>query len=213
VTKRHVIEPGEHLAAVTEPAGHLAKTVWQYRENDQLRRARKNPFVLKPGDVVVIPDVRERTEKVATGAAHTFVLERDELRLRFAIYDFDNTPIAGTKVVLEVDGDPVEATTDSKGVVERPVTAAAKAGHLKVPALDLDITLAIGRLEPAAELLGWRARLINLGYYRGKIEDAGPAATKFFAWALEEFQCDFGLKVTGEPDSATIAKLESVHGS
>lgn len=207
------MQPGEYLPLIAEQAGFLTMTVWNLRENEKLRRARRNPCVLAPGDVVYIPERRQKTVQAATGRRHTFSVKRDALALRFAVFDFDNKPFEGVAAELTIEGDPLALTTDGRGVIEREIVGRPRNGALRIPSLGIDVVIAIGQLPPAAEESGWRARLINLGYYRGAVDDSGEAATKLWRWALEEFQCDFGLKVSGTADAATVAKLESVHGS
>jgi hypothetical protein len=187
--------------------------VWNAPENDGLRRLRNNPNVLKPGDVLFIPERTLKTQSVPTDQTHRFIVKTDILKLRFVIHDFDNQPIPNLPTVLEVEGDPLERTTNSKGIIERPIPRTAQTGHLRIPKLGLDLPLAIGHLDPATEESGWRARLINLGYFRGAVDDDDEAVRKLLTWALEEFQCDFGLHVSGEADAATLAKLEAIHGS
>jgi hypothetical protein len=67
----------------------------------------------------------------------------------------------------------------------------------------------IGHLDPLDEETGWKARLINLGYYEGCLAD--PDGTRF-QYAIEEFQCDQDVKVSGKLDDSTKAKLKQVHG-
>ena len=44
-------------------------------------------------------------------------------------------------------------------------------------------------------------------------DDQEGDAVFHWRWALEEFQYDNDLPITGEPDAATLAKLEETHGS
>jgi peptidoglycan hydrolase-like protein with peptidoglycan-binding domain len=67
----------------------------------------------------------------------------------------------------------------------------------------------IGHLDPHDEDSGWQARLVNLGYIPGTLDDI---TDDHFRWAVEEFQCDHHLKVTGKLDDATRAKLKDSHG-
>jgi hypothetical protein len=41
--------------------------VWQAPQNERLRGERESRNVLSPGDILVIPDKREKTEPAATG--------------------------------------------------------------------------------------------------------------------------------------------------
>jgi N-acetylmuramoyl-L-alanine amidase len=210
----HVVEQGEHIALIAERAGfRSAKTIWDAPENAALRKKRDNPHVLMPGDVVFVPDKQQKTESRATGKRHVFKAIGDKLKLRVVLLDFDNRPLPDVPAVLEVEGTRYEVTSDGTGLIEKDVPRSARSGRLEVAEFGIDLALHIGHLDPVAEESGWRARLINLGYYRGTITDEGETADKLFAWALEEFQCDMKLPVTGKPDGATLAKLLTVHGS
>jgi peptidoglycan hydrolase-like protein with peptidoglycan-binding domain len=56
---------------------------------------------------------------------------------------------------------------------------------------------------------GAKARLQNLGYYRGPVDGVfGPS----LHIALALFQADHDLEAQGELDDETIAKLIEVHG-
>jgi peptidoglycan hydrolase-like protein with peptidoglycan-binding domain len=53
------------------------------------------------------------------------------------------------------------------------------------------------------------ARLNNLGYFAGEIENPDQTA---FESAVEEFQCDHGVHVDGICGPNTQAKLKKLHG-
>ena len=99
--------------------------------------------------------------------------------------------------------------TDAKGRIERSIEATSEDGVLRIPSLDMEIPVKIGHLDPAEEDTGWRQRLINLGYHPRALDDDDATRLRH---AVEEFQCDHGLKVTGEVDGATKAKLKDQHG-
>ena len=54
------------------------------------------------------------------------------------------------------------------------------------------------------------ARLVNLGYLVGSPQETEPVTRLV---AIEEFEVDNDLPVTGEMTGATLAKLVEVHGS
>src|ERR1019366_1898868 len=130
------------------------------------------------------------------------------LEVRVVLEDFDNQPIAGAQCVLEIDGATRDLVSDASGLVRSRIAKSAKKGVLRVPSLDLEIPCQIGSLDPIDEDSGWQARLIHLGYYKGPIEDA---TEDLLASAIEEFQCDYELEVTGELDEATRAKIQDAH--
>lgn len=66
----------------------------------------------------------------------------------------------------------------------------------------------LGDLPPSSAMFGAQIRLRNLGYYYG--EDTDVTSPEMVS-ALMEFQADHRLKVTGELDGETAAKLGEVH--
>ncbi len=209
-----VVKPGEHLYQIAEREGFRdAATIWDDGGNAELRRKRKNPAVVNPGDSLIIPDKWPKKVDCATGKKHVFVAKGETLKLRLTLLDFDRKPVAGAAAVLIVEGARFDLVSDGAGVVEQAVPRSARNAHLTVDALALELPISIGELDPVDSDNGWRARLINLGYYRGSIGDDDEASSKRWAWAIEEFQCDHGIAVTGRADGATLAKLEEGHGS
>jgi hypothetical protein len=50
-----------------------------------------------------------------------------------------------------------------------------------------------------------------MGYFAGRTGDDQADGLRLH-YALEQFQFDYKLEVTGEPDAATRTKLREVHG-
>jgi peptidoglycan hydrolase-like protein with peptidoglycan-binding domain len=69
--------------------------------------------------------------------------------------------------------------------------------------------LKVGDLDPVVEVPGQIERLNNLGYFAGVVGKNDDTA---FHSAVEEFQCDFGLKVDAICGPKTRAKLQEIHG-
>jgi hypothetical protein len=206
----HTIVQGEHVSRIAAKYGFRNfLTLWDHPKNAQLKKQRVNPNVLNPGDVLYIPDKQPKTEGGPTSHSHTFVVPNPKLILRLAVYDFDNKPIPNAKCELEIGGAKYPLTTDWRGRIEQAITATDEDGVLRIPALEYERPVKIGHLDPTDENLGWKQRLINLGYHAESLDSDDPAALRE---AVEEFQCDFKIKITGEPDDATRAKLKEVHG-
>lgn len=210
----YTIKPGDHLSQLAETAGfRSADTVWNAPENKDLRGQRDNPSVLAPGDALFIPDKQKKVIQRSVDADHRFVAKVDKLNLRLLLLDFDNKPLSGVAATLTVAGKTMELTSGGDGAIQAKLPRSAQGGRLSVPDLGLDLELQVGHLDPVHTESGWRARLVNLGYYRGSVGDDKDEHAKPWSWALEEFQCDHDLPVTGKPDGATLAKLNSVHES
>lgn len=105
--------------------------------------------------------------------------------------------------------DGVAVTPDDNGVVEAPIGKQARASFLSVDGTDL--AFQIGRLAPIDDdsEAGWKARLFNLGFLFDPEAQEGDEELRI---ALEDFQQQAGLDVTGEIDDATKAKLLKIHG-
>jgi peptidoglycan hydrolase-like protein with peptidoglycan-binding domain len=99
-------------------------------------------------------------------------------------------------------------TTDKAGKIDRAIPVPAKGGKLR--ARGEEFLLAIGHLDPVEEESGLRARLANLGYYLAGGSDLDEEELRS---AIEEFQVEHGLRVTGVSDAATRASIKKSHGS
>jgi N-acetylmuramoyl-L-alanine amidase len=207
----HVVRQGEHLAAIARRYGFSDyRTIWEHSQNAALRQRRRgNPNVLWPGDEIFIPDLEERSEDGATEQRHRFVRHAPTLQLRLRIRDIDGKPVPRTNCELYIGLERVDLVTDSQGMIEYPIPVDAENGRVKVPSQNLEFDLRIGHLDPIGETPGQRARLNNLGYFAGYSEED----TRHIKWAVEEFQCENGIRPTGECDEPTQEKLLAVYGT
>jgi peptidoglycan hydrolase-like protein with peptidoglycan-binding domain len=71
-----------------------------------------------------------------------------------------------------------------------------------------EFPLKLRHLDPANTVTGIQQRLANLGYDPGPIDGILGPETRA---ALANFQLDYGLPRTGQPDEDTIKALRSVH--
>ena len=211
---QHTVKQGEHISALAHQYNffdyHL---IWDDSANADLKAARDNPHVLHPGDVVTIPDKKEKTVNAADATVHTFQVKQSKLLLRIAIKDYFSDPIANASCVLEVEGVPKSETTTDAGLIERQIAATDIKGRLVI--MGSDLAVQIGNLDPVDKKTGQVARFNNLGYAAGPL---GDVDTDLLKSAVEEFQCDQNIrdgagKVTGVCDARTQAKLKEIHGS
>jgi hypothetical protein len=204
------VKQGDHVAKIAAQFGFGDfGTVWDHPANAALVQSRGNPNVLLPGDVLHIPDKTPKVESRATGQVHQFRKRTMPLLLRLALKGPDGLPLAGENVVLQVEGEKFELTTDDEGRIERRIRPTAESGKVTIRSSRIEAPLAIGHLDPVDVISGWRARLNNLGYGAGPTDDADDPLVRS---AVEEFQCDQELPVTGDADDATRAALLSAHG-
>jgi hypothetical protein len=205
---QHVVEQGEHLSRIAAAHGFRSfRTIWDHADNAALRQLRASPNILLPGDEVAIPDHARQQLPAATDRSHTFVVPSRALMLRIALLDFHARPRASLACRLEVAGRATDRVTSDAGLIEQAIPVDAESGLLDVALSPLP--LHIGHLDPVDCASGWQARLVNLGYLDCAIPCEDPLELRS---ALEEFQCDQGMPLTGAADADTLAALEAVHG-
>ena len=204
----YTVKQGDHLSAIAKKFGFRNyKTIWDDPGNADLQNLRLNPNVLLPGDQILIPDPASKTESAGTGDTHKFVVPVPKLELRILTHDMNDDPVAAESCTLQVESEIFQLQTDSDGLMQQKIAADAVNGLLQV--VQMDIPLKIGFLDPADTPSGSRARLTNLGYYWGPQDDSDALALKS---AIEEFQCDHTLPVTGNLDKQTQTRLLKEHG-
>lgn len=192
----YAVQPGDCVESIAAEHGFNWRILWESAENTALRQLRKDPNVLLPGDVVVIPDKAARWEDCGTEKRHRFVRKGVPSKLLLILKDFDQ-PRANQRYVLEVDGRIMTGETDDQGRVEAIISPEARTGRLVVGAGEAqeEYVLELGHIDPIKEITGIEARLLNLGYQ-----------------SLAEFQKKHRLEATGEPDEATLTKLHADYG-
>ena len=206
----YTVQQGDHLSGIAEQFGfQKLETIWNHANNAQLKQLRKNPHILFPGDIVFIPDKTDKTAPAPTTKLSTFQIDISKLKLNLKLMDVNDDPIASKPVTLTVEGAVVPPpATDGGGETSSQIKKSAKDATLVVG--DLEIPLKIGHLDPVDKQSGQIARLNNLGYEAG---DAETVDIDAFESAVEEFQCDAGIKpITGNCDGTTQGKLVAVHG-
>jgi LysM repeat protein len=191
-------------------------TIWDDPQNAKLKQSRKNPNVLFPGDQLFIPDKRAKQESGPTETRLKFELKASKLMLRLILEDAYSKPIANAKCELTVDGDAFKLVSDGKGKIEKEIPAKAEKATLTIkdsvsPINDQVIPIQIGHLDPVNEISGQKARLNNLGYFAGPLDEEDK---ELFRSAVEEFQCEHMGKpaVDGKCGPKTQEKLLAVHG-
>jgi hypothetical protein len=236
--KRHTVKQGEHLSHIAALYGFSDyKAIWDFGENAELRKKRKDPHVLAPGDVVSVPAPRQKTVAKSAGALHRFRLVPTIMQLRLRLLDPFMRPIKDAPCWVRIDdtddaGNPkppvkVLIVSKSDGLIEHPITRTTMEAEVEVqPSADTEpvkrkremFDLFIGGLDPVTTNNGLRARLNNLGYFAGLTE--GIEDKEQLRWAIEEFQFDHGIKPqNGDFDDGnnktiipTRKKLVEAHG-
>jgi N-acetylmuramoyl-L-alanine amidase len=210
-TGSYVVRQGECLESIAARQGLFWETIWNDPKNMELKRARKDPFALLPGDRIHIQKKRLKEESRPTETRHRFRKKGTPSLLRLVILE-DDEPRAHEPYTIEIDGKTLQGTTDANGRIQHRIRPDAKQARLLVGADQEDqeeYLLGLGRVDPIDEVTGIQTRLKNLGFYRGLVDgQAGPNTRS----AIRRFQEKYDLQVTGDTDQETQAKLKELYG-
>jgi N-acetylmuramoyl-L-alanine amidase len=204
-TKRHIVQEGDCISSLAETWGLLPDALWN--ANEELKSLRKNPNVLLPGDELIIPEKRIKNYPAATDQRHQYVRQGVPAKFRVVLERYQQ-PLKNKQYLLSVDGKNYEGTTSATGLLEVRLPPNAREGVLRVPDEQIECELQFGFLDPLDEVIGAQARLQNLGYYTG---DLDGEMNDDFEEALQVFQSDFELPVTGQLDDDTKQRLFDEH--
>lgn len=205
----HRVAQGECVAQLAKRHGLLPDTIWRHPANRTLREARPGGRVLLPGDRLHVPERRRKEHPAVTEQRHRFVRKGLPARLRLRLRR-EGEPRADVAYRLEVDGRIVaEGRSDAEGRIVERIAPDARRGRLVLRDTGEVIPLRLGHLDPPDSITGAQSRLRNLGRYAGAVDGRAGAQTRL---ALEAFQAEQRLAVTGELDADTAAALRERHG-
>jgi len=202
------VRQGDDIASIAAKYGFTVDALWSNPANNDLKNLRENPDILNPGDIVVVPDIRQKEETGQTEQRHRFRKKGSVSTLKIQLVD-DKKPKDNVKYTLEVDGHFIEGTTDSDGYVEQFIPVDAKRGTILCEGED-PIPLLFGTLDTIDTTRGIQDRLMNLGYDCSGELGRPQAKTKL---AIKQFQQENDLTISGQADQATTDKLKALHGS
>lgn len=216
--QQHTVVDGDTLIGIAAQYGFRTwETIWKHPDNASLREQRPDPQVLDAGDVVFIPPKKTRVFNIATNQRHVFKVKALTAHFRTQVKDNRGRPLADRQFQLEVRGEGFEPTTlggftTKDGIVELKIHPKATSGTLKVWMEGdqvLTWNLMLGHLDPIATTKGVKARLTNLGFLCGPIDDDDQHEQ--YKQALSSFQLVHKLPVNGQADDLTRQKLVFIH--
>lgn len=208
--KIYTLKEGDCVSSIAHKNGLFWETVWNDPKNSEIKDLRKDPNVLKAGDKLFIPDLRNKEIDCSVGQKHRFRRKGVPAKARYQFKDEEGEPIANIDYVLDIDGNLTNGTTDGEGRIEIDIPPDAREGLVTLKDGDFEETyeLQLGNMDPVNEASGARKRLNNLGYEHEDDETDEEA----LANALRGFQADNDLEVTGKLDDATRKELLRQHG-
>jgi N-acetylmuramoyl-L-alanine amidase len=211
-TGNYEVQQGDCIESIAQEFGFFWQTLWNHGNNADLKRKRQDPNVLFEGDVVYVPDKTMKEESGATEQRHRFKRKGVPSEINIVLKDEKDRARANLPYTLDIDGQLFSGQTDSHGRIHHPIPPNSKGGKLIVGTAENkeEYELQLGYVDPVSEISGIQARLNNLGFDCGVIDGKLGPQTKD---AIRDFQANYKLTVTGEPDAATQQKLKEQHGS
>lgn len=207
----HVVKPGQHLAQLAHDYGLTSwEIIWLDQKNSALRKRRKDPHILAPGDRLFIPTIRKKSAQANTDRLHRFKTKRPMLTLRLDIDDFvrDRKQRPRT-VTLKAGTWEAVAGVDADGRIEAQIPSNTTRLTFRVGALNFAIL--VGHLDPEDTETGQLQRLLNLGYLDPvELDHPDPGVIEA---SVMEFQRAVGLEPDGSCSGDTLLKLVEIHGS
>jgi len=204
---QHEVQPGECISSIAYEYGFFWETIWNHPNNAQLKKTRKDPNILAPGDLVFIPDKRLKDERRPTEQMHRFRVKSVPAKLRLQLFEGE-VPRSNQTYELWINEKKVTGKTNANGVLTASIPPNATEGDLIIGPHREHYTLLFGYLNPVSDLSGVQARLNNIGYNCGEADGQMNEDTEN---ALKAFQARFGLTETGVVDGPTRDKLDYLH--
>ena len=201
--REHIVKQGDCISSIAYDYGFFPDTLWNDPKNLELKRRRKDPNVLFPGDAVRVRELEEKDVPCATEQRHRF--RRRGVPAKLIIqFKLDGEPRANEPYVLEIDGRLTEGKTDEDGIVRTLIPPNANKGTILFPGRGDEHELELGDLDPITETSGVQGRLRNLGYYAGPVDGK---MSEQLEQAIRSFQQSRGVEPTGRLDEATRKML------
>ncbi len=239
----HVVKDNEDIASIAAAHGFHWKTLWDDPANAALKDKRKDPNILKSGDVLVIPELRPRDESLPADQRHRFKARGLPVFLRLRIMeppapeagpaqedgskedepvvedpDYDpkageEKPLKNCPYVAEIDGKLINGSTDGDGKVKIPLPPKAKEGRLVFRAGTPQERVIPLDLGAMDPITEWTGLRKRLVNLGIPCKLEGEELTPDLEAALMRLQELNGLDITGRPDDKTRDKLKEIHGS
>lgn len=207
----HKVVPGDCTVSVCAKAGLDPEKVFKLGSNAPLREhAHDMKEILAPGDRLQLPARELRQENRATGSFHPFKVKTLPARLKVRFLD-NGEPRADLPCIVQIEGIKADARTDSDGLLDHAIPPSAAEVRVRVGPPDAleDYVFQLGHLDPLDTVSGLQARLANLGFTPGPVDNImGPLTQS----AISAFQSARKINVTGKPDEATRKELRSTYG-
>jgi len=79
------VRSGDCISSIAFNHGFFWETLWAHGKNSSLKQKRKDPNILRPGDLVHVPDLTSKEESCATDKRHTFKVKGVPAKLQLRL--------------------------------------------------------------------------------------------------------------------------------
>jgi N-acetylmuramoyl-L-alanine amidase len=209
--KRHQVKQGDCISSIAEENGFFWETVWNHPENKELKKLREDPNILFPGDIVFVPDIRVKEVSESTNQVHKFQVKNSPAQFHLRILK-DGEPRFDEPFTLFIDGEEKKSgNIASDGNISISIPPEAKEGRIIIGEREKQeiYDLNLGFLDPIDTISGVKARLNNIGFDCGKINNQMDEKT---IESISNFQSYIRHpKPSGELDDQTRKALQNLH--
>lgn len=211
----HIVKQGECLSSIAAAYGFADwHTIYDDPANANFRRKRPDPNLIYPGDELNVPDLDPGNKNCSTEKRHVFVLSNKPTYFNVRIQTSAKQALAQAAYQLKLDTTTLEGSSDDDGWIKVEIPPLSELGTLTLwpePA-DKDHqfqwNVKLGHLDPLETTTGVKARLSNLGYDCGEVNDQQD---EFYDSAVRQFQQDNDLVVDGIVGPKTRGELKQAH--
>lgn len=172
----YIVVKGDCLSSIAHKFNLPSwKTIYNHPDNAEFKKKRPNPNLIYPGDALKIPQEPKGVD-VATGQKHRFKTKVDSVKLVLRLKDDEDNALSNKKFKLVVGEFVKEGQTNGDGEVSENIPPEETGGTISLwldgdDKPELIMPLEIGALDPIETLSGVKARLANLGYNPGPVDE------------------------------------------
>lgn len=210
--RSYTVKQGDTLARIARRFGQRSwKRVWDAAENEGLRKKRKSPHLLYPGDVVSVPGIALNECEKPVDQVHRLIVKPDaKVTLRLNLLGKKRAPLDGTTCKI-LAGDELlfeGPANDGKLECEIPLSVTEARLLVSMDGWEFERPLHIGGLDPNDEISGVQARLSNLGWFSGRPDGTSSEALML---AQNTFRDEQELAPADTLDDVLFSELEKAH--
>ena len=226
----HVVAKGDNLTRIAQQYGIQGwKKLWDAPDNERLRKKRKSPHVLYPGDEVVIPGIEIHEIIRNTDQTHRIILTESLVEFRVVLQDHNQLPFADEAYELRVDSnaEPRTGTTDASGKLLEQLPASARRVEVRLAQVDFSWNFALSAFrdrpqEDAAvqqgdkgavqeAVMATQMRLNALGFPCGEADGRMGPKTREALALVEQQEQPSDDQAAGEVALAALDRLEPMY--